>query len=358
MYKNWKIYVKFCIILIYEYNIYHILYIKNQNMLDIKGLWHAIKEYFWGDKKTREDLIEVKKNIVEEFINSLKKNKKEIDNNVRERLENYLINDGTVEDVFQDIFRWCMLSFNLPEYIDNINEVKKIISSIQEKPTAEKLDELKAEIMNFSTQSSTASQTTSNHPTTNIEIPAEIKEQENKFIKSVYERASQQIWKPYSRWWTSPITWFDCSGLRYRAFKEEWIRFSQRLTAHKFSDADVDIRKNEVKPWDFMFWDQQPWRKKHNSIYHIEMVISKPYTKNWKIYVRTLWSSTDIRDDGGNYVGRWVQIREREMKDYRHYWRPTYYYQLAQHEVTWSRDNLIAWSNRPSQDLQNQVLSA
>lgn len=88
------------------------------------------------------------------------------------------------------------------------------------------------------------------------------------------------------------------------------------------------------------------------------MIISKPYTRNWKTYVRTLWSSTDIKDDRENYVGRWVQIREREMKDHHHYWRPTYYYQLAQHERTWSKDSLVAWTNEPSQNLKNQILSA
>jgi hypothetical protein len=38
-----------------------------------------------------------------------------------------------------------------------------------------------------------------------------------------------------------------------------------------------------------MYWDQKPGgKKKHNPIYHIEMVISKPYMKNGKMYVRTL----------------------------------------------------------------------
>ena len=107
-----------------------------------------------------------------------------------------------------------------------------------------------------------------------------------------------------------------------------------------------------------MFWDKKPWTKKHNPIYHIEMVISEPFTRNWKTYVRTLWSSTDAKDDLGNYVGKGVQVRQREMKDYRHYWRPTYYYQLAQYERTWSSDNLRAWANKPSQDLSSQVLYA
>ena len=341
-------------------------------MVEEKELWYAIKELLLGDQETREELIEIKKSIIKDFVDSLKKNKEWIDDSTWECIEKYLINDGSIEDVFQDIFRWCELSINIPEYMDNIKEVKKIISSIQEMPTSEKLSALKAEIMNFSTQISTSQQTTdqqttdqsttdqpiTSQPATTIDIPTDIKEQENKFIRSICERASQQIWKPYSRWWISPTTWFDCSGLRYRAFKEEWINFSQRLSAHKFSDADVDIKESEAKPWDFMFWDQQPWKKKHDSIYHIEMIVSKPYTKNWKTYIKTLWSSTDEKDDWWNYVGKWVQIREREMKNYRHYWRPTYYYQLAQHEVTWSQDNLVAWSNEPSQDLQNQVLLA
>ena len=55
------------------------------------------------------------------------------------------------------------------------------------------------------------------------------------------------------------------------------------------------------------------------------MIISKPYIKDWKTYVRTLWSSTDAKDDRWNKVGNWVQVREREMKDYRHYWRPPFY---------------------------------
>ena len=154
-------------------------------------------------------------------------------------------------------------------------------------PTSEKLSELKSEIMKLKLQGTTWEENQKSSPSntwakeTYTACP-EIDKLENKFIKSVYQRASQQIWKPYSRWGISPSTWFDCSGLRYRAFKEEWIKFSGRLNAHAFSDADVDLKKDQVKAWDFMFWDQKPWwKKKHDSIYHIEMVISKPYTKNW-----------------------------------------------------------------------------
>lgn len=355
-------------------------------MASSKEVWYALKEAIFSDDETREKLLEVKKDIIKDFINHVKNENPAIEE-LNEPLEKYLINDGSIEDIFQDIFRWCRLSLLLPESIDNLNKVKEKISSMQKVPTWEELSTLKSEILNISLhtqtqQSSQTQQTTqqqtiqqqtqqtnytntshqTSHETTNYNhttVSPEIKDQENKFIESVYNRAAKQIWKDYKRWWISPSTWFDCSGLRYWAFKEEWIKFSQRLTAHAFSDADVDLRKDQVKPWDFMFWDQKPWwKKKHDSIYHIEMVISKPYTKNWKTYVRTLWSSTDAKDDCGNYVGKWVQIREREMKDYRHYWRPTYYYQLAQHEKTWSSDTLRAGTSRPSQDLEDQVLSA
>ena len=351
-------------------------------MIDWKELWDALKEHLLGDEETRETLIEIKKDIIKDFIEFITNNNPNIDN-IWERLEKYLINDGSIEDIFQDIFRWCQLSLDMPESIDSINEVKWIVSSVHEIPTSEKLSNFKSEVLEISRQIKEKNKIQTDSPTeidtqeqtnySNItpiythqttshnhtENSTEIAEQQNKFIESVYKRAAQQIWKPYSRWWTSPNTWFDCSWLRYRAFKEEWIKFSGRLNAHAFSDADIDLRKDEVKPWDFMFWDQKPWwKKKHNPIYHIEMIISKPYTRNWKTYVRTIWSSTDAKDDRRNYVGKWVQIREREMKDYRHYWRPTYYYQLAQYEKTWSSDTLRASANKPSKDLENQVLSA
>ena len=353
-------------------------------MINTKETGYAVREILFGDDETKERLLEIKKDIIKDFIESIKNNNPDIEN-IWEHLEKYLINDGSIDDVFQDIFRWCRLSFEIPEYIDSINKVKDKISSMYNIPTSEELLALKSEIVNIGTQITSnptndtqwSTEQAQTNPTSTtmastwvvasagMETPAKvetstwIEEKENEFIISVYNRASQQIWKKYTRWWTSPNRWFDCSGLRYWAFKEEWIKFSERLTAHTFSDADVDITKDQVKPWDFMFWDKKPWwKKKHDSIYHIEMAISKPYTKNWKTYIKTLWSSTDAKDDCGNYVGKWVQIREREMKSYRHYWRPTYYYQLAQNQITWSSNDLIATASKPSQDLANQVLSA
>ena len=42
-----------------------------------------------------------------------------------------------------------------------------------------------------------------------------------------------------------------------------------------------------------MYWDEQPGKKRHNPIYHIEMVVRQPYQENGKWYVKTIGSSTD-----------------------------------------------------------------
>jgi hypothetical protein len=85
------------------------------------------------------------------------------------------------------------------------------------------------------------------------------------------------------------------------------------------------------------------------------MVISKPYMKNGKMYVRTLWSSTDSKDDCRNYVGKGVRVREREMKDYRHYWRPPYYYQLAEYQKTGNEQALVVTGAKPSSEVAENV---
>ena len=336
-----------------------------------ESILSPVKEVFFGSDDTKEKILWIKRDIAKEYINSLKKDYPDIDNKDNmASLEKYLVNDGSVEDVFRDIFRWCWFFITYPGLIDNINIVKKELSSMEKIPTTEKLSALKSEILDISSQiqatstmqsQETQSQKIQSQQTTgyshHVESSMEMAESKNKFINSVYKRAAQLVWTKYKFWWKSPSTWIDCSWLWQWAFTQEGIKFAWYFNAHAFSDADVDIKKEQVKPWDFMFWDQKPWTKKHNSIYHIEMVVSKPYTKNWKMYVRTLWSSTDAKDDRGNYVGNWVQFREREMKDYRHYWRPTYYYQLAQHEKTWASSDLAAGRGKPSSNLSQEVLN-
>ena len=363
----------------------------------LEWIWNEIIDTFWlWNESMAKELQDIKKEIASEYINNIKKESPVIEL-IEDNVFEYLVNDWMVEDVFKDIFRWAWLSILLPESIDKLNSIKERLSSIKEVPTTDQLTSLKNEIIstgslstidntwNATPQGNTTSQenTTSSSNNTNTttytpqnqptwstqpqnhsespdesKVSAEILNSEKEFIKEVYEKSISQIGVKYDRWGTKPETWFDCSWLRNWAFKEVWIKFKSRMTAHGFSDANVNIQKKDVKVWDFMFWDKKPWTKKHNQIYHIEMVISQPYTKNWKTYVRTLWSSTDTKDDRWNYVGNGVRIREREMKDYRHYWRPTYYYQLALHEQTWNNSDLIAGTNTPTQNMRDNVLSS
>ena len=155
-------------------------------MVDAKELWYALKEHIFNDEETRERLTEVKKDIIREYINHIKKENPTIEG-IDEPIEKYLVNDGSIKDVFQDIFRWCWLSLLLPESIDNLKKVKEKISSMQRIPTSEELSSLKSEILSISIRTQTnpngnqPQQTTTqpeqttqtNHPTTNQLTPEE-----------------------------------------------------------------------------------------------------------------------------------------------------------------------------------------
>ena len=346
------------IIINYAHNQSYFYPHKSTIMKIMEKVWDIIKESIseWNNE-TKDKLNSIKKDIVDEYI----KNKIENDSSfepLQQQIRDYLTNDWWISNIFKDIFREYWLSILAPEEIDNLKKIKETLYSMKEIPTEESLSILKSEIMQTKNpkQSDEIPEKKSDFsPDSSWNSAVEKIDENNPFIKNVYETASSQIGKKYTRWWISPESWFDCSWLRNRAFKKQWIQFSQRLTAEKFSDADVDIKKEQVQIWDFMFWDKKPWTKKHNPIYHIEMIISKPYIKNGKTYVKTLWSSSDKKDDLWNYVWNWVRIREREMKSYRHYWRPTYYYQLAQYQKTWEKQNLIATANKPSNHVAQKL---
>ena len=84
-----------------------------------------------------------------------------------------------------------------------------------------------------------------------------------------------------------------------------------------------------------MYWEQQPGKKKHSEIYHIEMVVGQPFLQNGKWMIKTIGSSTDrgILDENGNKTDKnGVGYRLREINDYRHFGRPPFYKQLADQE--------------------------
>lgn len=161
-------------------------------------------------------------------------------------------------------------------------------------------------------------------------------EKQRPYIQRALALAQKEIGKPYVRW-GSTAGWkgFDCSGLRNYVFGELGIAFSTRFTASLFDKTDVNLNQEQVRVWDFMYREEQPGKKKHNPIYHIEMVLWKPFQKDGKRMVKTLWSSTDkgILDENGNKTNKnGVGYRLREITEYRHFGRPPYYSQLANQE--------------------------
>lgn len=164
-----------------------------------------------------------------------------------------------------------------------------------------------------------------------------IQEQKNQieapYITSVLNTVKDQIGKPYIRWGSAERWGFDCSGLWMYAFKKQGIKFEYRPTAKSFFDSNKKINKEEVKAGDFMFWKSKPWANKHSDIYHVEMTVWEPYQENGKWYVKTIGSAKnrDAMDEYGNRTwkaGVWYRIRE--ITPYRKFWRPSYYYQLAE----------------------------
>lgn len=174
-----------------------------------------------------------------------------------------------------------------------------------------------------------------------------IQEQKNQieapYIAAVLHSAKAQIGKAYRRWGSSERRGFDCSWVWMYAFKKQGINFEYRPTAKTFFDSNKKINKEEVKAGDFMFWKSKPWANKHSDIYHVEMTVWEPYQENGKWYVKTIGSAKnrDAMDEYGNRTwkaGVWYRIRE--ITPYRKFWRPSYYYQLAENAK--KPENIIA----------------
>ena len=187
-----------------------------------------------------------------------------------------------------------------------------------------------------------------------------IQEQKNQieapYIAAVLDSAKAQIGKPYRRWGSSERWGFDCSWVWMYAFKKQGIDFNYRPTAKTFFDSNKKINKEEVKAGDFMFWKSKPWANKHSDIYHIEMTLWEPYQENGKWYVKTIGSAKgrDAMDEYGNRTwkaGVWYRIRE--ITSYRKFWRPSYYYQLAENAK--KSENTIAKIN--SERNKNETVS-
>ena len=138
------------------------------------------------------------------------------------------------------------------------------------------------------------------------------------------------------------------------------MKFPTRFTAQLFDKTDASLTQDQVRIWDFMYWEQQPGKKKHSEIYHIEMVVGQPFLQNGKWMIKTIGSSTDrgILDENGNKTDKnGVGYRLREINDYRHFGRPPFYKQLADQEkkgVSWP---LLASTQTLTTEQKQEILS-
>lgn len=333
------------------------------NMIDaIKGIVESINE----NPEIKEELLNLKKELANEIIAKFEEEKPDLMLTIgRDLVSDYLIDEG-----WSDKIHDALVEKGIESLSSQAPELKEIREKLNKAKTEEELKHLKAEIIGKIENPGQENQTPAitNTPQENSKIENEqidtsntywaesimtwetdrlnnvdIPEGQKEAVHAVLKTAESQIGKPYV-WGATGEKGFDCSGLWNWTFKQQGITFKDRFTASLFSQTDVNINKNQVRSWDFMYRDQKPGSKKHNPIYHIEMVVDKPFLKNGKWYVKTIGSSTDkgVLDSNGQATkNNGVGYRLREINSYRHFGRPPYYLQLAQ-QKSWDTQQLIA----------------
>lgn len=351
--------------------------------------------------ETKAQLQDLRKEVATGYVEKLKKEKSDLMLTVAEdQVLDYLIDDG-ITDQFHDAVVGKLL-----ESMSGLSpDLKEFREKLNKASTKEELEALKSQItppenaqQNETSEGDSPEQSdTSSDQSGTLQTPEENKdwnqtsdersssndwgsvnpwtaafsraesfagfEEQRPFIQGVLASAQKEIGKPYVRWGSKP--WgrgFDCSGLRNCAFSGQGVRFPTRFTASLFDKTDVNLAQDQVRVWDFMFWEEQPGKKKHNAIYHIEMVLEKPFKdpKDWKRKVKTIGSSTDrgVLDENGNKTNKnGVGYRIREITDYRHFGRPPYYAQLAKQEKKWETWKILASTQKPNQQQASEVLA-
>lgn len=154
--------------------------------------------------------------------------------------------------------------------------------------------------------------------------------------------AEQCIGIPYVRWGKDK-NWFDCSGFILWLFSQLGIVFEVRFrTVEFFADAKL-IPLEEVQRGDLMFWHEEPGKTEHNFVYHIEMIVDKPFFQNGKKMIKTIGASKN--KDGFNLLGaplesEGVDYRIREIDQRKSFGRVSYWDQILEYQKTWDSQHL------------------
>ncbi|MBB1543767.1 MAG: C40 family peptidase [candidate division SR1 bacterium] len=326
----------------------------------------------------------LREEIARKYLENLKKEKPDIFITVAEdKVFDYLIDEGLLDQIHDAVVGKILETMS-----GSAGELKEFREKLKSVSTQEELAKLKHQIGLESTsaenqESAQSSEegvlNTENGEDQNIENSEFIAggfsrskelfndesfggfEEQRPYIQRVLASAQKEIGKPYVRGGASPGgKGFDCSGLRNYAFGEQGMKFPTRFTAQLFDKTDASLTQDQVRIGDFMYWEQQPGKKKHSEIYHIEMVVGKPFLQNGKWMIKTIGSSTDrgILDENGNKTDKnGVGYRLREINDYRHFGRPPFYKQLADQEKKGVSGPLLASTKTLTTEQKQEILS-
>jgi len=164
---------------------------------------------------------------------------------------------------------------------------------------------------------------------------------QKELIKQAIALAGQHIGVPYVRWGKDE-NWFDCSWLWLRVFSQMGIDFAVRFrTVEFFADAKP-IALEQVQEGDVMFWHEEPGKTEHNFVYHIEMIVDKPFLKEGKWFVKTIGTKKEFWFDGqGRQLDSYgVAYFIREIDQRKSFWRFSYFDQILEYQKTWDAQHL------------------
>lgn len=164
---------------------------------------------------------------------------------------------------------------------------------------------------------------------------------QKELIKQAIALAGQHIGVPYVRWGKDE-NGFDCSWLWLRVFSQMGIDFAVRFrTVEFFADAKP-IALEQVQEGDVMFWHEEPGKTEHNFVYHIEMIVDKPFLKEGKWFVKTIGTKKEFWFDGqGRQLDSYgVAYFIREIDQRKSFWRFSYFDQILEYQKTWDAQHL------------------